>query len=43
MTKTPTRTLRVQPALWNRAKERAQSEGRTLTSVLIEFLERYTS
>lgn len=41
--KTPTRTLRVADPLWKSVQEKAASEGRTVTSVIIEALEAYVS
>lgn len=41
--KTPTRTIRVPNDLWDKVKEKAAIEGRTVTSVIIEALEAYIS
>jgi len=41
--KTPHRAIRVDPDLWHAAMEKAQAEGRTLTSVLVAYLKRYVS
>lgn len=41
--RTPHRTIRVPDALWNAAREKAEREGRTLSEVLREMLERYVS
>jgi predicted DNA-binding protein len=41
--KTPTRTIRVPNDLWEKVKEKASIEGRTVTSVIIEALEAYIS
>lgn len=41
--KTPTRTLRVPDSLWKPVQAKAASEGRTVTSVIIEALETYVS
>jgi len=39
--KTPTRTIRVATELWNAVKEKAASENRTVTDVIIEALKAY--
>lgn len=39
--KTPTRTIRVSPELWNAVKEKAAIEDRTVTDVIIEALRKY--
>jgi predicted DNA binding CopG/RHH family protein len=39
--KTPTRTIRVATELWTSVKEKAASEGRTVTDVIIEALKKY--
>ncbi|MFE9936350.1 hypothetical protein [Streptomyces hirsutus] len=41
--KTPNRNVRVPDALWEAAKERAASEGRTVTDVIVSALHRYVS
>jgi len=40
---TPPRSFRPPPALWKAAQERAASEGRTITDVLVELLVEYVS
>ncbi|WP_175427993.1 hypothetical protein [Rhodococcus pyridinivorans] len=42
MAKTPIRTLRVDPELWDAAKAKAQAEGTTVSEVLIQALRQYT-
>lgn len=42
-THTPPRSLRVDPALWEAAKAKAASEGRTITDVLVAYLHRYVN
>lgn len=39
--KTPTRTFRCPDEIWNAAKEKTLSEGRTITDVLIDALREY--
>jgi hypothetical protein len=39
---TPVSNFRIPPDLKQKAKEKAASEGRTLTDVIVEFLRRYT-
>lgn len=39
--KTPTRTIRVADDLWKEVQKKAASEGVTVTSVILEALERY--
>lgn len=39
--KTPTHTIRVTDELWQAAKAKAEKNGVTLTSVIIEALEAY--
>lgn len=41
--KTPVRNLRVSDDIWRAAQEKAEAEGRTLTSVLVAYLKRYAS
>lgn len=41
--KTPTRTLRVEDGLWKMVKEKAASEKKTVTQVIIDFLKEYVS
>lgn len=41
--KTPARNVRVPEGLWQAAKERAASEGRTITDVIVSALHRYVS
>lgn len=41
MPRTPTRTIRVHPVVWEAAKKRAGTEGTTITAVVVAFLERY--
>jgi hypothetical protein len=41
--KTKNRVLRVEESLWRSAQEKAKAEGRTLTSVIVAYLKRYTS
>jgi hypothetical protein len=41
--KTPNRVLRVEESLWRAAQEKAKTEGRTLTSVIVAYLKRYVS
>jgi predicted transcriptional regulator len=41
--KTPTRTIRVPDALWKAVQDKAASEARTVTSVIIQALERYVA
>lgn len=40
--RTPTRTIRVHDVVWDAAKARASSEGRSITAVLVAFLEDYS-
>jgi DnaJ-class molecular chaperone len=39
--RTPSRNMRIHEAVWNASLARAQREGRTLTAVVVEFLEGY--
>jgi predicted DNA binding CopG/RHH family protein len=39
--KTPTRTIRVPDDLWKAVQKKAASEGVTVTSVIIDALEKY--
>lgn len=39
--KTPTRTIRVSTELWNKVKEKAEIDKRTVTDVIIEALKEY--
>ncbi len=39
--KTPTRTIRVSDELWTAVQAKAAEEGVTVTSVVIEALEKY--
>jgi len=39
--KTPTRTIRVATELWNAVKDKAASDNRTVTDVIIEALKAY--
>jgi predicted HicB family RNase H-like nuclease len=39
--KTPTRTIRVSNELWAAVKEKAASEKRTVTDVIIQALKEY--
>jgi predicted transcriptional regulator len=39
--KTPTRTIRVADGLWKAVQVKAASEGRTVTSVIVDALEAY--
>lgn len=41
--KTPLRNIRVPDGLWAAAKAKAQSEGRTITDVIVSALHRYVS
>lgn len=41
--KTPTRTVRVPDEVWEAAKKKAVSEGRTLTAVILGALRKYIS
>ena len=41
--KTPSRNVRVPDGLWQAAKKRAASEGRTITEVIVSALHRYVS
>lgn len=41
--KTPTRTIRVSDALWSAAQAQAAEQGITVTSVLIEALEKFVA
>lgn len=38
---TPRRTIRVPDELWEAAKEKADSQGRTISEVIVRALERY--
>jgi predicted DNA binding CopG/RHH family protein len=40
--KTPTRTIRVSDELWTAVQAKAAEEGVTVTSVVIEALEKYS-
>lgn len=40
---TPKRHVRVPDGLWNAAKEKAATEDRTLTDVILTALQRYVS
>jgi hypothetical protein len=40
---TPKRHVRVSDGLWNAAKEKAAAEGRTVTDVILNALQRYVS
>jgi Arc-like DNA binding domain len=40
--KTPQRNVRVPDAVWQRAKARAEKEGRSISDVLRECLDEYT-
>ncbi len=39
--KTPARSVRVAPLLWDAAKAKAAERGETVTDVLVRALERY--
>lgn len=39
--KTPLRNIRVSTPIWEAAKARAKTEGRTLTDVLVSYLKEY--
>ena len=39
--KTPPRSVRIPDAIWNAAKARADTEGTTLTAVILRALTRY--
>jgi hypothetical protein len=41
--KTPVRGLRVDDRLWRAAQEKARTEGRTLTGVIVDYLKRYVA
>jgi hypothetical protein len=41
--KTPVRNLRVPDDIWRAAQDKAKTEGRTLTSVIVAYLKRYAS
>lgn len=41
--KTPLHSFRVDTALWNAAKEKAQAEGTNLGAVLRAYLKRYVA
>ena len=41
--KTPVRNLRVPEDIWRAAQDKAEAEGRTLTSVIVTYLKRYAS
>jgi predicted DNA binding CopG/RHH family protein len=41
--KTPTRTIRVADDLWKKVQYKAAKEGVTVTSVIINALEEYSS
>lgn len=40
---TPVRNVRVPEGLWRAAQEKAATEGRTLTDVILNALQRYVS
>lgn len=42
-THTPPRSVRVEDALWEAAKVKAASEGRTVTEVVVTALRRYVT
>ncbi len=39
--KTPTRTIRVPDDIWKAVQKKAASEGVTVTSIIIQALEKY--
>lgn len=39
--KTPLRNVRISDALWDSAKQKAADEGRTVSEVMRELLEKY--
>lgn len=39
--KTPHRTIRVAPEIWEPARDKAEREGRNLSEVIREFLTEY--
>jgi predicted DNA binding CopG/RHH family protein len=39
--KTPLRNVRISDELWNAAKQKAAEEGRTVSDVVRELLQRY--
>lgn len=41
--KTPSRNVRVPDGLWEAAKAKAATEGRTITEVIVSALHRYVS
>lgn len=41
--KTPVRNLRVPDEIWRAAQAKAETEGRTLTEVIVGYLRRYIS
>ena len=41
--KTPNRVIRVETTLWRAAQEKAKTEGRSLTSVIVAYLKRYVA
>jgi hypothetical protein len=41
--KTPNRVIRVEESLWRAAQEKARTEGRTLTGVIVAYLKRYVA
>lgn len=41
--KTPNRAIRVEESLWRAAQEKARTEGRTLTGVIVDYLKRYVA
>ena len=43
MANTPLHSVRVDEDLWGAAKARAQSEGTTITNILVDALKRYTT
>lgn len=41
--KTPLRNIRVSDELWNAVKQKAAAEGRTISDVVRELLEKYVA
>ena len=41
--KTPLRNIRVPDPLWHAAQEKAATEGRTITDVLLAYLHKYVA
>lgn len=41
--KTPVRGIRVEDELWRAAQDKAKTEGRTMTDVLVAYLKRYVA